>query len=143
MTDDNTKIRMDLEIDQFNQWFVTLFVRLGSAFLPVRFKVDTGCNALVLSHKTLKRLGRSTDKTTLATLSDVPGTLASGETHTFKQLGGIFLFQDIKRTTPVCNTNAICHATRQTNDLLGTEVFRQFSGVSFNLVGDRFMELKR
>jgi len=38
---------------------------------------------------------------------------------------------------PICNASVICHTTQETNDLLGTEVLRQFSGVTFGLIDDR------
>jgi len=141
MITDNRKLRIELDIDKNNQWFATLYVQLGGVYRSVQFKIDTGCNALVLSHKTLKRLGFTVDKKSLAALPDMPGKLASGETSTFKKLGGVALFQDIKRAIPVCNANAICHATRQTNDLLGTEVLYQFIDVNFKLRNERYLEL--
>ena len=59
-------IGIDLEIDRNNQWFAFVWVKLGKRSAIVRFKIDTGCNALVLSHKTLKALGYSSTKDNLS-----------------------------------------------------------------------------
>jgi len=130
-----------LKIDSQNQWFVWIWVSIGNRKALVKFKIDTGCNAMVLSHGTLKSLGYSTKEAGLSKLPPVVGTIASGEEHTFRKLGKISLCKDDKQAVQICEADAICHSTHETHDLLGTEVFRQFSGVSFNLVGDRHMEL--
>jgi hypothetical protein len=96
---------------------------------------------VVLSHGTLERLGLSSDTANLSKLPDVSGALASGEKHKFKKLGGISLYLDPAQAIHICNTEAICHSTHETNDLLGTEAFKQFSGVAFNIAGDKYMEL--
>jgi len=133
---------IDLRVDTHNQWFVSLWVSVSGRKTYTEFKVDSGCNSLVLSHKTLKKLGVSADKENLSKLTSVPGKLASGDTHIYKKLGAVSLFKDKGQTTQVCKADAICHYTQETHDLLGTEVLRQFSGVTFGLVGDKFMELK-
>ena len=134
-------ISLELEVDYDSQWFTPIWVAIGNKKILVRFKIDTGCNALVLSHSTLSRFGLSTDKTTLSKLPDVPGTLASGETHTFKNLGNVSLSQGGTKPLLICKANAICHAMYQTNDLLGTEVLRKFDGILFRLSGNKRMEL--
>ena len=95
-------IRVVLEVDNFNQWFSSLYVLFNGVYRSVRFKIDTGCNALVLSH-----------------------------------------FKDIGRNVPVCGADAVCHSTRQTNDLLGTEVLRQFTDISFKLSDKKYLELMK
>jgi len=134
------KINIRLQVDHNNQWFASIWVKIGTTTKLVRFKIDTGCNAVVLSHSTLESFGISTGTTSLSKLTTVPGTLASGVENIFKKLGKVSLYKN-KQALHICDIEAICHSTHETNDLLGTEVFRQFSGVLFNLVGDRYMEL--
>jgi hypothetical protein len=107
----------------------------------IRFKVDTGCNALVLSHSSLKKLGFSASISDLAKLPPETGRLASGEKSDFKNLGTISLYTDKNQSVKICQTSAICHATRKTNDLIGTAVLKQFCKVDFNLTGNKYMEL--
>jgi len=135
-------MRFELKVDGRNQWFVYVWVSIGEKKTYVEFKIDTGCNALVLSHSTLSDLGFSIKEADLAKLSPMSGKLASGDIHTYRKLGAVSLYQNKGQMAQICKVDAICHSTRETHDLLGTEVFRQFSGVSFNLVGDRHMELK-
>jgi len=135
-------MKLRLEVDSHNQWFVWAWVVVGKQKYQVRFKVDTGCNALVLSHSTLEGLGVSIKEADLLKLSPVSGKLASGDKHIFRKLGEVSLFQDKAQTSQICKADAICHSTKETHDLLGTEVLRQFSDVSFRLVGDMHMELK-
>jgi len=104
-------------------------------------KVDNGCNALVLSYDTLEKLGISTKTADLENLPNKTGRLASGEKHTFKNLGEVSLYRTGEQPIHICNVEAICHATRETNDLLGTEVFSQFTDVNFRLSGNKYMEL--
>ena len=133
----------DLRVDTHNQWFVSLWVCIGERRAYTEFKIDTGCNSLVLSHKTLNKLGLSTDNENLSKLISISGKLASGDTHTYKKLGAVLLFQDKGQTVQICKADAICHSTKETHDLLGTEVLRKFSNVSFGLNGDKYIELKR
>jgi hypothetical protein len=135
-------MKFELTVDHSNQWFVWAWVHIAGRKSYTQFKVDTGCNSLILSHRTLKLLGITTNEAELSKLAEVSGTLASGDIHTYRKLGVVSLCQDRNQTIQICKADAICHAIRQTNDLLGTEVFRQFSSASFNLVGDRHMELK-
>ena len=109
----------------------------------VKFKIDTGCNTLVLSHSTLKSLGYSAKQADLSKLPPVKAALASGEEHMFRKLGAVSLFRDDKQAIQICKADSICHSTHETNDLLGTEVLRQFSGVSFDLTANKYMELKK
>ena len=44
-------------------------------------------------------------------------------------------------TVQAIKDQSACHATRETNDLIGTEVFKQFADVIFRLHGDKYMEL--
>ena len=141
MTEDKSA-KLVLRVDSHNQWFVSMWVFIGERKIFTRFKVDTGCNAMILSHSTLKSLGFSTKETDLSKLPLVVGRLASGDKHTFRKLGTISLCQDEKQTVQICQADAICHTTKETHDLLGTEVLRQFSGVTFGLADDKYMELK-
>jgi hypothetical protein len=118
-----------------------MWVKISNRSKLVRFKVDTGCNAVVLSHKTLKRLGCPTDSGALSKLPGVTGTQVSGDVQNFKMLGEISLFDDNRKSIHICDTQAVCHETHETHDLLGTEALRKFRGVLFNLHGDKFMEL--
>jgi len=135
-------MKLDLRVDDNNQWFVYIWVAIGGKLKRVEFKADTGCNSLVLSHSTLEGMGFSVEKSDLSKLPPMPGKLASGDIHTYRKLGAVSLYQNKGQTAQICKVDAICHSTRETHDLLGTEVFRRFSGVSFNLVGDKYVELK-
>jgi len=125
------------------QWFVCMWVHMAGRRGYVHFKVDTGCRALVLSHRTLDRLGYPTNQTDLFKLPSVPGIIASNEEHTFRKPGTVSLYKDDKQTAQICETEAICHPTWQTPDLPGTEVLDTFDSILFNTKGDRYMELKR
>jgi hypothetical protein len=135
------KIRLPLVTDPDNQWFVAVRVLINGKLVPVTFKIDTGCNALVLSHSTLEKFGDIVDEASLSKLPPVSGKLASGGDHLFRKLGTVSLFYDKKKEVHICDTQAICHTTHETHDLLGTDVLRRFSGVVFNLTGDKCMEL--
>ena len=134
-------MKIKLSVDPYDQWFVRIVVSIGGKTSPVTFKVDNGCNSLVLSHDTLEKLGVSVDSSILKKLPSKIGRLASGEKHTFKELGTVSLFRADKQLTHICNAQAICHATRETRDLLGTEIFKQFTDVNFHLSGNKYMEL--
>ncbi|MCL2204692.1 MAG: hypothetical protein FWB88_12220 [Defluviitaleaceae bacterium] len=135
-------MKIKLRVDPNNQWFVNIVVKIGNHQSAVKFKIDTGCNALVLSHDTLTRLGISAEATNLAKLPDETVRLASGEKSPFKRLGTVSLLCVGTKPLPICTVPAICHATRETNDLLGTEVLRRFGLVFFNLTGEAYMELQ-
>ena len=120
-----SKVSVKLEVDNHNQWFVSILIKIGNISKPVRFRVDTGCNAVVLSHSTLKKLGLDTSEANLAKLPEISGALASGNNHKFRKLGKVSLHKGNKQFTHICTAEAICHATHETNDLLGTEAFRQ------------------
>jgi hypothetical protein len=141
MTGENT-IKLKLRVDSNNQWFVSIWVFIGDKKNRIEFKIDTGCNSLVLSHSTLKRMGFSTKNSDLSKLPSISGALASGDRHIFRKLGVVSLCQDKNQTTQICKVDAVCHTTHETNDLLGTEVLRKFNCVLFGLVGEKFMELK-
>lgn len=134
-------VRRELIVDENNQWFVFIWIELQGRITEVRFKVDTGCNAVVLSHGTLRRLGFSAKSEDLAKMPPETGRLASGEKSDFRSLGEISLHTDKSRAGHICDVNALCHATRKTNDLLGTAAFKQFFGVDFSLKGEKYMEL--
>jgi predicted aspartyl protease len=136
-------VKIKLTIDPNNQWFVRVNVTIGTKNTPVTFKVDTGCNSLVLSHDTLKKLGVSTDAANLGKLSNKMGRLASGEKHIFKVLGAVSLYSAGSLPAHICNAEAICHETRETRDLLGTEVLKRFADVHFGLSGNTYMELMK
>lgn len=136
-------IFFELEIDPKNQWFVPIWVSIGGRNVFVRFKVDTGCNALVLSHRTLNKIGFLTHETNLSKLPPASAKLASGDKHVFRKIGTVSLCHDKKQAIQICTANAVCHSTHETHDLLGTEVLRQFKGVTFNLADNKHMELMR
>jgi predicted aspartyl protease len=134
-------IRVELSVDFNHQWFVSVWVMLQGRTDEVIFKVDTGCNALVLSHNTLRKLGFSVSAEDLTKLPNMTGKHADGEKSSYKVLGKISLFSHENHKGYICETPAICHATRKTNDLIGTAVLKQFRKVDFNLTGNRYMEL--
>jgi len=134
-------MRIALRTDPYEQWFASVLVTIHGRTSEVEFKVDTGCNSLVLSHSTLKRFGIPTDAATLGKLPDESVRLASGEKSPFKRLGEVALHHTDRNY--ICRAPAICHATRKTNDLMGTVVFRQFTGVNFSLAVEKYMELMK
>jgi len=134
-------VRIEMSVDINHQWFVTVWVTLQGRNQEVRFKVDTGCNALVLSHNALKKLGFSTSESDLSKLQSITGKLADGEKTNYKSLGEVSLFSGENREGHICDVQAICHSIRKTNDLIGTAVLKQFCKVDFNLSGDTYMEL--
>ncbi|MCL2356598.1 MAG: hypothetical protein FWC70_05480 [Defluviitaleaceae bacterium] len=134
-------MKFELTVDHANQWFIWAWVHIAGRKAYTQFKVDTGCNALILSHRTLKLLGITTDEAELSKLPEISGALAGGTTDIFRKLGAISLYCDKGQAIYAGKIPALCHATRQTHDLLGTEVLRLFSGVSFSLKGNKFMEL--
>jgi len=134
-------MKFDLTVDRHKQWFVPVWVSIGGRKALITFKVDSGCNSLVLSHRTLSKLGIPTDNDTLSKLPEIPGALASGTTDIFRKLGAVSLFHDKKQSAQIGKIPAICHAARQTHDLLGTEVLGLFDGIGFNLKGNKYMEL--
>lgn len=134
-------MKIKLTVDPHNQWFVRMFVTIGGKGVPVTFKVDNGCNSLVLSHDTLGKLGVSINAADLEKLPSKTGRLASGEKHTFKGRGAVSLYRTGNQPVHICNAEAICRGTRETRDLLGTEVLSQFTDVHFRLSGNTYMEL--
>jgi len=134
-------MRIELTVDPHNQWFATVWVIANGQKAKIEFKVDSGCNALVLSHETLKKLAISTKPLDLEKLPDMTGKLATGVKSRFKQLGVVSLYSINKPPVHICNAKAICHARRETNDLIGTEVLQQFTDVNFHLSGHKYMEL--
>jgi len=134
-------MKFELTVDNNNQWFISAWVHVAGRKAYAQFKIDTGCNTLILSHRTLKLLGITTDEAELSKLPEVPGALASGATDIFRKLGAVALFHDNKQTVKIGTITAMCHASRQTHDLLGTEVLGLFDGVFFKLKGKKHMEL--
>ena len=134
-------MKLDLEIDSCNQWFATLGVLRGGIIMPVSFKIDSGCNALILSHDTLRKFGCIINRTELSKLPAVSGAVVSGDMHMFRKLGSVSLFNDAKRSIHICDAQALCHATHETHDLLGTAVFQHFNSIAFKLTGKKYMEL--
>ena len=56
----DSDIKLKLRVDSTNRWFVSVWIFVGKNKSRIEFKVDTGCNSLVLSHSTLKNLGITT-----------------------------------------------------------------------------------
>jgi len=136
---DGSTIQMGLTVDSRKQWFARIWVFIGKEAVLVHFKIDTGCNSLVLSRKTLKKFGLTEND--LAKLPKTTGVQASGEKHHYRKLGTVSLRQS--KNIHICNTESVCHATRETHDLIGTEVFMKFGGLAFNLTGNKYMELMK
>jgi len=134
-------MRIELTIDPNNQWFATVWVVVDKQKAKIEFKVDNGCNALVLSHETLEKLSIPCKPKDLTKLPDMTGKLATGVKSRFKQLGTVSLYSINKNPLHICNAKAICHASCETNDLMGTEVLQQFTDVNFHLSGNKYMEL--
>jgi hypothetical protein len=59
-------IRLSISIDPYNQIFVSLTIAANNANAEAFFKIDTGCNAVILSRKTLNDLGIDTTPKALA-----------------------------------------------------------------------------
>lgn len=130
-------IKIHMRIDSRKQWFARFWVLISKKTVFVEFKVDTGCNSVVLSRKTLKKFGLTEND--LAKLPQTTGIQASGENHPYLKLGTISLQQS--KGISICDTIAVCHATHETHDLMGTEVFMKYCGLAFKLTGNKYMEL--
>ena len=93
---------MKIEMRAHNQWFASVWVVKSEKKAFIEFKVDNGCNGLVLNHKTLNALGVASSIEDLAKFPEETGTLASGEKTTFKKLGAVSLFMPGKKAVHIC-----------------------------------------
>jgi hypothetical protein len=120
---------MKMRIDTRNQWFVIVKTVVGDMGIPVAYKVDTGCNGLILSHATLKQFGMST---TAKSLSKLKSANASGIAEDIKlgEVGMATLYYD---KLLIGTFRAYCHPTRETHDLLGSPVLQAFEKVDIDL----------
>jgi hypothetical protein len=118
-----------MKIDKRNQWFVDITTVINNTDIVVAYKVDTGCNGLILSHATLKQFGIST---TAESLANLKSAAASGiaEDIKLRELGEVTLYYD---KLLIGTFRAYCHPTRETHDLLGSPVLQAFDKVGIDL----------
>ena len=127
------KIRM--QIDKQNQWFTNISVVVDKRIAKTEFKIDTGCNCLLLSHITLQKLGLCASD--IAKLPDAAATSVS-ERIPLKRVGKVSLYYG---KNLIGTFDAHCHATRSTNDLLGSPILQKFKQVHFDLTAESTMTL--
>jgi hypothetical protein len=86
----------------------------------------------------LHDLGFNISEAALSKLPDVGASLSDGSTTAFKQVGEIVL---IHGTCRICTVPVICHATKNTRNLLGTSVLHKFNSYKISTHGKTFLEL--
>ena len=134
-------LNIEMRITQMREWRVSLDVRLrpDSACKPVDFKVDSGCNTVLLSHVSLKLLGMRTIQEELGRLPKKEANIATGEIRTFKSLGKVALSLG---GVSIGEFDAICHPTRQTKDLLGSNVLMACKNLGFKFGDMSYMTME-
>jgi hypothetical protein len=131
-------LKIPIRIDASDQIFTTLTAVHKKMSVDVYFKIDNGCNAVIIRRNTLKSLGFDTSPQALGKLPEVNAKLADGRAVNFRQVGEIVLIHGNCR---ICSVPVICHLTRQTNDLLGTSVLHKFASYMINTRGKTFLTL--
>ncbi|MDR2168191.1 MAG: hypothetical protein LBE35_10145 [Clostridiales bacterium] len=136
------KLKIPIIIDkQSNVIFVTLTVVINNKVADIPFKLDTGCNSVVLKHKTLQAFGIDTTSKAMRNKPSMPGRLADGTSSNFKQVGDIALYSN---GNLLAKTGVICHATQETNNLLGTSVLHRYLSYKIQVGGDfQYLELEK
>ena len=131
-------MKIPISIDSKNQIFATLRVVLNKASIDVRFKIDTGCNVVLLSRSTLADLGFATSHDTLLKLPIVQASVGDGSKTNFRQAGLVALYSG---NLHISSVPVICHTTKNTRDLLGTSVLHKFSKYTIHVKGKMYLEL--
>jgi len=133
-----SSLKIPIRIDANNQIFTTLTAIHNKTPIDVYFKIDNGCNAVIIRRNTLKSLGFDTSVQSLNKLPVVNAKLADGRVTNFRQVGEILLIHNNCR---ICTVPVICHLTRQTNDLLGTSVLHKFGSYTISTRGKTYLTL--
>ena len=122
------------------QFFVDLTVSANSKILEVDFKIDTGCNVVVLSRNTLKRFGIDVSQKALEKKKIPKTSIADNSMVHYRIVRNISLYSG---RIFICEVPVICHTTRQTNNLLGVGVLHKFEKYAIQLKGETRMALFR
>ena len=133
-----SKLSLPVLIDARGQILTTLRVAIGKSTADVYFKIDTGCNVVLLSHSSLEELGIQTSADALRKLPPVSATIGDGSMADFRIVGDVNLFSG---KTHICAVKAICHTTQKTRNLLGTSVLHKFSRYIVQVRGTTYLEL--
>jgi hypothetical protein len=96
-----------------------------TSVLEVEFKIDNGCNIVLLNKDTLRDLGFDVTKEALSKLPNESASLAVGTVSNFKCVGMIVMATETKKF--ICGVKVYCHANKTTRDLLGTSALHQFN----------------
>jgi predicted aspartyl protease len=131
-------LQIPIRIDENGQELVTLITANGNVAIKTLFKIDSGCNAVLMRRGSLQALGFDTSEAALNKLPDVGASLSDGSTAAFKQVGEIVLIHGQCR---ICAVPVICHATKNTRNLLGTSVLHKFNSYKISTRGRAFLEL--
>jgi len=131
-------LKIPIYIDKNGQELTTLITAAGDRAIKTLFKIDSGCNAVLMRRGALQALGFDTSEQALSKLPNVGASLSDGSTTAFKQVGEIVL---IHGTCRICTVPVICHATKDTRNLLGTSVLHKFASYKVSTRGKTFLEL--
>jgi len=131
-------LQIPIRIDGNGQELVTLITANENKSIRTLFKIDSGCNAVLMRRSALQALGFDTSEAALSKLPDVGASLSDGSTTAFKQVGEIIL---IHGTCRICTVPVICHASKNTRNLLGTSVLHRFNSYKISTRGKAFLEL--
>jgi len=121
-----------------NQIFTDLTISANNKSISAEFKIDTGCNTVLLNHRVLNRLGIDTSKETLEKLPIARASIADGTTENYRHIGNIALYTGNKH---ICDVPVICHTSKETRNLLGTTVLHLFNKYSFQVKENTVLEL--
>ncbi|MDR2167747.1 MAG: retroviral-like aspartic protease family protein [Clostridiales bacterium] len=136
----NTKqsFKLPIHIDNSGQILVTLTVAANNRSIDVDFKLDTGCNSVVLSRETLEKLGVKTDAATMSKRAPIEASVADGSVVSFRQAGNVNLYSGRDGLGEI---DVICHATHETRNLLGTSALHKFARYAINVKDYQYLEL--
>ena len=131
-------LQIPIRIDENGQEWVTLITAAENKSIKTLFKIDSGCNVVLMRRSALQALGFDTSMVALSRLPDVGASLSDGSVASFKQVGEIAL---IHGTCRICTVPVICHATKSTRNLLGTSVLHKFNSYKVTTRGKPFLTL--
>jgi predicted aspartyl protease len=132
MSDFKKRIFIPARIDSFGQILIELRVLTGNVVADVLFKMDNGCNSVMLNHKTLRNFGINTSPKALEKYPVIGANIVDGSDANFRQIGN---FSISYGKMHIATVPVICHAQRETRNLLGTSVLHKFSKYAVNVKG--------
>jgi hypothetical protein len=131
-------LKIPVMIDAKNQVITTLNVAANNKQLDVVFKIDNGCNAVLMWRDSLKDLGFDVSQAALNKLPEIGATLGDGSVVNFRQIGEVVL---IHKNCKICSVPVVCHTSKNTRNLLGTSVLHKFGSYMINTRGKTFLTL--